>query len=337
MKCSDFLEKESLIDADLSLLAFRMRDKQFYLETLRRLRQRLLFDGALWSYSLMHDDEQGAREYLQHRDEFVAACGVRLDSPLLAIHPIRRGTLEHLEYKPLVNARRHVLGDQRSILNDRFAQQYRKLLDAFCQQASLSADDRLAWTYYLLLQDRVADAWVQFEQVELNRISARMQYDYCQAYFAFSFEQPDAARSIVQRYENHAVDRWRNAFAVIQQQLDELDGKQVESPEKERQGVEQLSRGEPVLELVVDGDVVRVDYRNLSNIEVGYYRMDIEVLFSRDPFVSTSSSQFTLVRPAVTERIQLPAGRRFPPMETASRSRSRKRAGRGSRQGAGSA
>ena len=79
-------------------------------------------------------------------------------SPLLAIDPVARRTYEHLEYKPLVNARAHALGKRRQIVNDRFYQQYHRLLRELAHSRQLSDDDLLAVTYYLLLQDRIEEA-----------------------------------------------------------------------------------------------------------------------------------------------------------------------------------
>ena len=48
------------------------------------------------------------REYLPHTS--LANCsGLWLKSQLLDIDPVVRGSYQHLEYKPLVNARAHTL------------------------------------------------------------------------------------------------------------------------------------------------------------------------------------------------------------------------------------
>ena len=53
------------------------------------------------------------REYLPHVDSLVAQCGGPIASPLLSIDPVERHAYEHLEYRPLVNARAHALGSRR--------------------------------------------------------------------------------------------------------------------------------------------------------------------------------------------------------------------------------
>jgi len=42
----------------------------------------------------------------------------------LTVDPVARHQYEHLEYKPLVNARAHSLGQHRQIVNGRLNEQY---------------------------------------------------------------------------------------------------------------------------------------------------------------------------------------------------------------------
>ena len=55
----------------------------------------------------------------------------------------------------MVNARAHALGGERTILNDRFRGQYERLMNILAHRGTLAADERLAVTYYLMLQDRI--------------------------------------------------------------------------------------------------------------------------------------------------------------------------------------
>ena len=69
-----------------------------------------LYQPTLWSYGLLHADVPAARQFLLHADSSSHECGGPIDSPLLTIDPVARHQYEHLEYKPLVNARAHALG-----------------------------------------------------------------------------------------------------------------------------------------------------------------------------------------------------------------------------------
>ena len=66
----------------------------------------------------------------------------------------------------------------------------------------------------------------------------------------------------------------------------------------------------PSLELTVEGATLTLHYRNLKTCQVSYYPMDLELMFSRNPFVrDDQSGRFSLVKPARVEDIALPAGK----------------------------
>ena len=123
-----FLRNANLQRLNLDKIAFRMRDEKHFLTVVELLSQRHAYNHTLWSYGIKHNAVGAVREFLQHANEFVAQCGEYLDSPLLKIDPVVRHTYQQLDYLPLVNARAHQLGRRRQILNDRFAEQYHRLL-----------------------------------------------------------------------------------------------------------------------------------------------------------------------------------------------------------------
>jgi hypothetical protein len=216
---------------------------------------------------------------------------------------------QHLEYKPLVNARAHSLGKRRQIVNNRFDQQYHQFLHLLSHRPRLSDDDRLAVTYYLLLQDRVEEATDMFADVNRGQIATKMQYDYCAAYLDFYGDDPEKARPIAAPYAQHPVDRWRNTFRTILNQLDEIGGKgaQVADADDQAQRQAQLAAHEPSIELTVSDKVVNLTWQNVESARLNFYLMDVELLFSRNPFVQQSGGQFDSIRPNFTEEFKLPA------------------------------
>jgi len=51
---------------------------------------------------------------------------------------------------------------------------------------------------------------------------------------------------------------------------------------------------------------VTLNYQNLKRVQVNYYLMDIELLFSRNPFVQQYTGQFANIRPNLTQTVELP-------------------------------
>ena len=209
----DFLKTENLQRIDLEMIAFRMQDSAFFRAVTSLLAARHVYHPTLWSYAVRHNVPEQIQVYLEHANDFVAQCGTYLQSPLLKIDPVARYAYQHLDYRPLVNARAHRLGQRREIVNDRLLQQYRSLLAILCCQRELNDDQLMAVTYYMLLQDRVEEALAFFGRVNPDRLPTRLQYDYFTAYLDFFSPIPSWPAPIVQRYANYPVDRWRKAFA----------------------------------------------------------------------------------------------------------------------------
>ncbi len=303
-----FLNRENVRALNLDKIAFRLKDRAVFESVLKLLAERHLYQPTLWSYGLYHADVPAARQYLLHLDTFVATCGGPIESPLFGIDPVARHTYEHLEYKPLVNARAHALGNRRQIVNDRFHAQYHAFLKTLTYSKALTDADLLAVTYYLLLQDRIDEAVDTFARVHRELVSTKMQYDYCAAYLEMFTDDPKKARSIAAQYANHPVDRWRNTFAAILSQLDEIEGKGVKVVDKDDRDQQQgqLAATEPGFEMALDGKTIKLAYQNVETVRVNYYPMDVELLFSTNPFVTQSGGQFANIRPNASKDVTLP-------------------------------
>ena len=272
-----------------------------------KLAQRHVYNATVWSYSIKHNIPAIIREYLQHDDRFVGQVGGRLSSPLLVIDPIVRRLYEHLEYKPLVNARAHSLGKRRQIMNKQFHEQYHKTLLQMAYDRELKDDDLLSLTYYLLLQDRVDDAVSAFSRVNVDKVAVKMQYDYCAAYLEFFLDEHPRARTIAAKYVDHPVDRWRQAFASITAQLDEAAGgenKPINQKDRDQQQA-LLAATEPNFDLSVEAKQIKIDSQNLKSVRVNFYEIDLELLFSRNPFLQDFQGSFSFINPSKSIEVTL--------------------------------
>ncbi len=306
----EFLRTHNLQELDLSRIAFRMQDRAFFEQATTLLGQSHAYDNTLWSYGIKHATPPQIRQFLQHQDNFVAQLGPQLDCELLRVDPVERKSYQHMDYRPLINARAHQLGRQRTILNDRFYEQYHRQMNALAYQPGLSNDDLMSVTYYLLLQDRIGEAMTFLAQVQPESLPSRLQYDYFAAYLDCFHPLPELARSLTAQYANYPVDRWQQAFASLQAMLDQVDGKPggvIDNDSRTEQQAELAAR-QPSLDFDVQAKTVSLKYQNLRQVTVNYYLMDLELLFSRNPFVQQFSGRFSSIRPNATFRQELPAG-----------------------------
>lgn len=304
-----YLDRNNVDRIDLDRIAWRMKDKAFFAGAIDLLAKRHVYNGTLWSYSVHHKDATRVKDFLKHQDDFLAGSGKRIERGIIAVDPVERRWIEHLEYAPLVNARAHRLGAARKILNDRFSQQYALLMETLRYRSALTDDDLLAITYYLFLQDRVEEALETFDRIQRDAIDARLQYDYLKVYAEFYREKPKAARAVAEKYKDYPIDRWRKLFHNALSQLDEIEGEasKVADPEDRDQRQGQLAATASTFDFTVENRTVTVQSQNLDRVRVNYYRMDLELLFSRQPFVQQQSERFSFIMPNRSDDVKLPS------------------------------
>ncbi|GMV92849.1 MAG: hypothetical protein AMXMBFR82_26270 [Candidatus Hydrogenedentota bacterium] len=301
----EFLRTHNLNRIELSSIAWRMRDREFYEEALALIRQRHVYQPVLWAFAVYHNDSEGIETYMQYRDDFVAASGPSLESPLLTIDPVERKAYQHVEYAPLINPRAHDLDNKWSITNEQFRVQFASLMNILAHRATLDDEDLMAVTYYMLLQDRVADALRFFDRVQADKLETRVQHDYFAAYLALYEEDPDRAARIAGQYKEYPVERWRDLFGEVRTQVAAITGGEgVGVDGTNRMAQDQLAAEAPRLELEVKDDVIVLHHMNLESCRLSFYPIDVEMLFTRNPFAPAQSSLFAGVKPAEEQTVQ---------------------------------
>ena len=303
-----FLNDNNVQRLDLSKIAFRMKDEAMYKRILQVLSDRFRFDQTLWSYAIYHNDTKAIADFLDHESRIANQSGAVVESEILSINPTDRFVYQHLEYMPLVNARSHQVGKTRKILNPQFHSQYHQLMRWLSYKNELDSSDRMAVTYYLMLQDRVSEALMMFDSVSKNELVTALQYDYCDAYLAMYRSQPDRAASIASKYEKYPVDRWREAFGSVTAQVKEIQGAKIEvvNDDSRDEKQTQLAASDSTFDLKVESRKVALQYQNTKQVKVNYYEMDIELLFSRNPFIDDYSQGFSMIKPNESQVVELP-------------------------------
>ncbi len=305
-----FLDQANLHRLDLNEIAWRMKDRDWFKRATSLLERRHVWQETLWSYGLLHNDPETIRAFLRH-SPFADRCGLWLVSPLLTLDPVERLAYQHLEYAPLVNPRSHQVGPKRKILNTRFREQYQRFMRVLSYKPALTDADKLAVACYLTLQDRIEEALDWFGRVDRAAVPEQLQYDYLGACLALHRGDVEGARKLAQAHAQEGVSRWRSLFAQVLGQLDELGGGAASAANKESRDQSQgaLAATEPALEMQVEAGQIRLDYRNLKGCTLNFYPMDIELLFSRSPFLQDGAAQFSYIRPVLSQSVELPAGK----------------------------
>jgi hypothetical protein len=195
-----FLNQANVHRLDLNEIAWRMQDQAVFKQLMALLEARHVYQDTLWSYGIRHNDPETIRVFLRHAP-WADRCGLYLVSPLLILDPVERLAYQHLEYAPLVNPRAHSVGAKRKILNNRFREQYQRLMKVLSYKPAQNDVDELAITYYLALQDRVEEALDWFRRVDRKAVPEQLQCDYVETYLAFYRGALDGERKIARRHE----------------------------------------------------------------------------------------------------------------------------------------
>lgn len=317
---TEHLTSANMMKTDLDRIAWRMNDKRFFVKTTQQLEECGVFHPTIWAYALRHDDLPRIREYLERSDAVVQRVGPSFQSDLIHVETVQRLTFEHLDFRPLIIARAHLLGPKRVILNDQLSIQYQQLMHILSHQSGMDAGQRLSIVYYLLLQNRFEEAIGQFEKIKSTDSNAVMQYDCFASYLGMIQGEFDEADSIARKYEQYPVPRWNEWFKQVRTQIADRKslqaGRLPESQTKEiwqyegtnrvlTGGREQQLADEneklPVLQLVQQGDTITARTRNIDQLSINYYLMDVELLFSRNPFSQQNNGRWNSIEPNFTD------------------------------------
>ncbi|MCX6898257.1 MAG: autotransporter-associated beta strand repeat-containing protein [Verrucomicrobia bacterium] len=308
-----FLEQNNLERLDLARVAWRCRQSvDFFRKLVAFMQAHHVWNETIYSCGVVHNDTPALREWLRHKDDFLAECGPYLACKLLLLDPVERRAYEHLEYSPLVNQRAHRLGNDWRIANPAVHDQYLHLLDILAHKPALDAADSMSVTYYLFLQDRVEESLARFKAIEPKQLPTRIQHDYFRCYAAFYEANLAEARAIAKLYADHPVPRWQKLFAEVASQLNEIEGRTAtakagDKPDREKQQSE-LASTEPTFDFKVENKTIALTWKNLGEVAINYYLMDPEFSFSSSPFVSEDASRFSIIKPNKTAAQPLPQG-----------------------------
>jgi len=343
-----YLKSHNLNALDLSRIYYRAKQNETFLDQLLALLQsQAYYDDNMWGLNLYFykqaiaatDDGGGdeksekrfayVREYLGLNTRFNSMLSPSFTSAQFESDDLEHNRYQYLEYIPLVNARAHLLGHSREILNDALKTQYEKCL-LRCSYRSTSVldlryDDILSLLYYLLVQDRIDEALDIYAVINGNQSllqevqrNAAICFDYLRAYMALFVNEEDGgtqtiedavenairvATEIAAKYRNvDLIASKRKLFEDIEVLVSDLndykredDGDQdavIHGVGDRDRTMNKMAANTPSLDFVInetDRKLI-ISSANIEKVRVNFYTMNTEILFSNSPFYSSSSS-----------------------------------------------
>lgn len=298
----DFIMKRNLMELNLERIAFRLSDQDDYEDILEALEKRMIYSAPLWAYAFRHDDRPRMRTHLEN-SPMVGAVGPLFECELISVDPLVRGFRVHTEFDPLVNARAYRFGANRKITNAAIMTQYRRFLEALAHRQEPTAADNMTLAYFLFLQDRIEEALALFARIPRGS-GMDLQHDYmavCAGIYTGEFEK---AREIAGRHKDHPVELWRGRFAEALKHLDEAAGVAVEG-----RGNEALGNAQPLLALTSEEGRLVLTSKSIEKCRLSFHEVDLEQMFSINPFVRAASGGFSHVAARHVQEIDLKDGR----------------------------
>ncbi|MGC4017211.1 MAG: STN domain-containing protein [Luteolibacter sp.] len=294
------LRRDNLHTLDLDAILWRLQDKAFFTTVTTLLRERLVFSPSISAYGFKHRDVAAMREFLEN-SEWTKQTGSWLDSPLLDIRPQTHLDFETLEFDPLANPRAHKFGENPRLSNSEAVDFQEKVLDLLAWKPALDDGDQLRLALLLQLQDRTGEAIERFNKIDPAKLPGRTAYDYLHAVLLFALQKPEDARTIAILYKEHPLALWRDRFAKVVAQADEIAGLA-----KGRPAAAPATAVLPSLEIASAPDgALQLKHRGLKSARLQLFHVDLEVLFSKDPFLKGGMDALPPIRANDTREVTL--------------------------------
>ncbi|CAO3639136.1 unnamed protein product [Cunninghamella echinulata] len=299
---------------DWSLVTWRMMNATFARSLLNILVKQKYYVKSLYAYGLYHRFNDIISDLLeQERANLLKNTGVNFESPLVNLRPYDYDYLKVLDYYPVVNARVHCLGSSNEIINQEFFKQYNQFLDYLNQGTTRSFNDYIIFSVYLLVQGRIKEAKRIFQiaesmknqEDENNNQLATIQMDYLKAYLATRI-QPDEKVDIkilkeyVEKYKSCGSLRWQKQSQSLGDLVNQLENGipidsssgligSVDNDENDNNYNKSIA-SDPVFDFTIKDNHVVIRYANLNQCQVRFYKINVEVMFSNQPFLNKTDN-----------------------------------------------
>lgn len=274
------LSTADLATIKLGDILWRLRDRDFFLKATGILRKRLCNPTSIFSYAVLHDDPATLPDFIENTS-LGKNLGQWFSSKLISITPAVHHGWQTMEFDPLVNPRSHPFGENPRLSHEEAHAHYLAFLDTLIWKPLLTSADRLTLAYFLFLQDRTGEALERFAEIKRADLTDPLQYDYFHTVALFHQGKPVEAKAIATPYlAKLPPGTWRDRFEAVSAQADEIAQPLAAVPaEKENTRAS--------LEIQREGTDAAITLRhtNLSSAKIRLYQIDLEVLFSKDPFL----------------------------------------------------
>ena len=285
---------------EVSYLDEHMANAAFYEPAIKTLNDRMVDSSAFVSHSIKHRDMDSLTHYLGDSEHCTNQFGYYFKTQVLDTTPYSMNEFEDTEWRPLINARSFSLTTENRIGNEKVWADYLKLLTQLAWKSELGTEEKLTLAYHLFLHDRNIEAMDLVSKCEREDCGSKMQFDYLTCYIHFLKGEPEKAKGISQLWVKSAKEPWRKRFLEITTQANQIANNALLKP---HENADSSSRSWAAS--LTKGNILRIEHKQMEDIVVQVYPVDLELLFSNSPFLDSSDTNYKAIRPLQELTIKL--------------------------------
>lgn len=286
------LKSQPLQQIEINYLDEHMSEAAFYTPAIKTLNERMVDSSTFVSHSIKHRDIDSLTHYLSNPKHCTNQFGYYFKSESLNTTPYSMREFDDTEWKPLINARSFSLTTENRITNEKVWADYLKLLTQLTWKEELLTEEKLTLAYHLFLHDRNSDAINLVADCRREDCDSKMQFDYITSYIHFLKGEPEKAAEIAQQWTESAKAPWDTHFRTVASQADQIANAALLKPQEKSQQAEHSWSAS-----LNSSNTLRIDHKQMKDVVVQVYPVDLEFLFSNSPFLSTHDANYKAIRP----------------------------------------
>ncbi len=277
---------------EIDWLDEHMAEKAFYQPAIQTLQQRMVDTSVFATQAIEHRDIPTLTHYFGDPMHCTNQFGYYFKTESIDTTPYTMRQYEDIEWRPLINERSFPLVTENRISNEKVWSNYLELLTQLAWKKELGCEEKLTLAYHLFLHDRNDDALALIADCKREETDAKMQFDYLTSYSHFLKGEPEKAKAVAQTWMKSAKAPWLKRFSDIATQADQISNTALLKPHEESQRADRFWSAS-----LSSGNTLRIEHKQMVDIVVQVYPVDLEFLFSNAPFLSSNDASYKAIRP----------------------------------------
>jgi len=292
-----------------------LKDFKLWRSVLEMLSAKNIYEDKLWSVSLQvaisEDAQPFLGQYLAANKDFRAAVGPQQDTETVKYDGYDYRDFQYSHLEPFTNTRVETTQALPAVFMDKYTAFLNRLVLKTSSISTVGLGDKTTLCCYLLKQGRYDRASEVFKGIKEGEARANFEelYDYVDAFLSLTKNDGDRAKSIAEKYSINDIlpSKHKAKWQAIVEQVDE--SKDIKAAD-----MTFIPDRVAALPLMYDLECLKHKVQikhtssDSSNVQLEFWVMDLEMLFSVQPFAVTMNA-FRYMQPnRILSGIQLTEG-----------------------------